>query len=116
MVDYRLYGRLLHGLSDPTRLQILGVLFEGEQRPTDVVEATGLAQPNVSKHLSCLLGCGLVVREKRGREAFYRPLDGLEEVFGALDGVLSQAGQTLESCTLTDATIGTPAARREAAA
>jgi predicted ArsR family transcriptional regulator len=72
-----LQHRLLHGLSDPSRLRLLGALREGEQRVSDLVAETGLSQPNVSKHLACLRGCGLVAREKRGREVFYWPADGV---------------------------------------
>jgi len=39
---------------------------------TDICRITGLSQPNVSNHLACLLGCRLVLRESRGRFAFYR--------------------------------------------
>jgi DNA-binding transcriptional ArsR family regulator len=42
---------------------------------TEICDATGLAQPNASNHLACLLGCRLVVREQRGRFAYYRLAD-----------------------------------------
>lgn len=64
----------------------------------DVVETTGLTQPNVSMHLSCLWDCGLVAREKRGREVYYRLIDGVAELLGAADRVLAQAGDTVGAC------------------
>lgn len=73
---------------------------------SDLVEDTGLSQPNVSKHLACLWGCGLVAREKRGREVYYRPIDGVEDLFAAVDTVLEQAGETVGACPLTDETVG----------
>lgn len=95
---------MLHGLSDPSRLRILEELREDEQRVSDLVAATVLSQPNVSKHLSCLWGCGLVAREKRGREVHYRLIDGVDELLGAVEVVLDQAGETVGSCRLTAST------------
>jgi DNA-binding transcriptional ArsR family regulator len=35
----------------------------------------GLSQPNTSNHLACLLECGLVAREQRGKYAIYSLAD-----------------------------------------
>lgn len=99
-------ARLLHGLSDPTRLRILYALREGEKRVSSLVAETSLSQPNVSKHLACLWGCGLVAREKRGREVFYRPIEGLEDLLSAADDVIERAGETIGACELTAETVG----------
>jgi ArsR family transcriptional regulator, cadmium/lead-responsive transcriptional repressor len=58
----------LPGRCDHRRLAILERLLDGPRRVSDVVEATGLAQPNVSAHLACLWDCGLVARQRHGRE------------------------------------------------
>ncbi len=84
-------GAVLHGLSDPSRLRILDVLLSGEHCVHEIVAVTGLSQPNVSKHLLCLLGCGLVEREPRGRHVFYRPVDGLEEVLDRVHALAEPA-------------------------
>lgn len=49
------HGRaaLFRGFADGNRLAIIAQLTAGEQRVTDIVRATGLAQPNVSAHLAC---------------------------------------------------------------
>jgi DNA-binding transcriptional ArsR family regulator len=67
----RLSARLFRGLGDPSRLALLEALRAGEANVGDLVARTGLSQPSVSTHLACLLGCGLVTREQRGRFAFY---------------------------------------------
>ena len=90
--------QLLHGLSDRSRLAILQTLLPQERRVTDVVLQTGLSQPNVSQHLACLWGCGLVTREKRGREVFYRAIPGVAELLKAVAGVLDSAGETMNTC------------------
>lgn len=89
---------LFHGFSDPRRLAIVEQLAGGARRVSDVVEATGLAQPSVSTHLGCLWECGLVARERRGREVHYRLVDGVAELLAAADAVLDRAGETVGAC------------------
>ena len=62
-------------LGVPVRLQILNELSGGERTVSELVEATGSTQPNVSKHLSTLLTHRLVKREKRGNCAHYSVAD-----------------------------------------
>jgi DNA-binding transcriptional ArsR family regulator len=100
-----LHRRLLHGLADPSRLRILEAMRHGECRVSDVARETGLSQPNVSKHLACLWGCGLVAREKRGREVYYRPIEGIDDLFAAVETVIDRAGETIGACPLTDETL-----------
>lgn len=98
----QLQAQLLHGLSDPSRLRILEVLRGDEERVSDLVAATGLSQPNVSRHLACLWGCGLVAREKRGREVYYWLIEGVADLLGAVDAVLDQAGETVGACSMNE--------------
>jgi DNA-binding transcriptional ArsR family regulator len=86
------------GLADRSRLLILQQLADGERRVSDLVEATGLSQPNVSAHLACLWDCGLVARERHGREMRYRLIPGMRQLFRATDGVLAKAGDTFGAC------------------
>src|SRR6476620_5464974 len=88
--SFELRTALFRGFADRNRLRIIVQLTEGQQRVADVVSATGLAQPNVSAHLSCLRDCGLVERERRGREVHYRLADGVIELLGAADAVLER--------------------------
>lgn len=89
---------LFRGFADANRLAILSQLAAGERRVTDIVRATGLRQPNVSAHLACLWECGLVARDRRGREVYYRPIEGVAELLVAADAVLAQAGETVGAC------------------
>ena len=70
-----LKAKLFRGFSDPSRLAILESVRDGARSVSEIVEISGLSQPNVSNHLGCLLDCGLVEREQRGRFAFYRLAD-----------------------------------------
>lgn len=58
-------------LGEPARLQILNALRDGEATVTDLVDATGLGQANVSKHLGLLHGLGFVTRRKDGLFVHY---------------------------------------------
>ena len=91
-------AQLFHGFADRSRLSIVEALRGGERRVSDVVATTGLTQPNVSMHLACLWECGLVAREKRGREVYYRLIPGVAELLAAADRVLGQAGETVGAC------------------
>lgn len=70
-----LKAKLFRGFSDPSRLSILEAVRERARSVSEIVEITGLSQPNASNHLACLLDCGLVEREQQGRFAYYRLAD-----------------------------------------
>ena len=67
-----LKAKLFRGFSDPSRLSILEALRDGPRTVSEIVEATGLSQPNTSNHLACLRDCGLVIGEQNGRYMIYR--------------------------------------------
>jgi DNA-binding transcriptional ArsR family regulator len=98
-----LKAKLFRGLADPSRLAILEALREGEQTVSEIVEATGLSQPNASAHLACLKGCGLVTSRQDGRFVAYRIADErLEDVFRAVEGVLADVAAKVYACTQQD--------------
>ncbi len=98
MSSLELRAVLFRGFADRSRLAILAALSEGSRRVSDVVEATGLSQSNVSGHLACLWDCGLVTRERRGREIHYGLVPGVAELLRAADHVLERAGETVGAC------------------
>src|SRR5215213_388700 len=100
-VDLSVAARLFHGLSDPTRLAILLQLLDGEQRVTDLVQAVGSSQSNVSNHLACLRECGLVVdRPGARRQVFYSLAHPeLIDVLAATERLLAEVGHDVQLCT-----------------
>jgi DNA-binding transcriptional ArsR family regulator len=62
-------------LSDPTRLELLSLLHEGEHTVSSLVSRTGQGQANVSKHLQQLHAQGFVTRRRAGLYAYYRLAD-----------------------------------------
>jgi DNA-binding transcriptional ArsR family regulator len=61
-----------NAVAEPRRRDILNYLSAKERPVGDIVEALGLAQPSVSKHLRVLLDVGLVDVRREGRRMFYR--------------------------------------------
>jgi DNA-binding transcriptional ArsR family regulator len=58
-------------LADPTRRRILVALLDGGAFPTELADALGAGRTNVSNHLACLRGCGLVRAAREGRQVRY---------------------------------------------
>ena len=58
-------------LADPTRRRILLALIDGPTYPADLAEELGVGRTNVSNHLTCLRGCGLVRATREGRQVRY---------------------------------------------
>lgn len=67
--------RLGRALADPTRCRLLLALLDGPAYPGGLAESLGLTRPNVSNHLTCLRGCGLVVCRPEGRQMRYELVD-----------------------------------------
>lgn len=86
-------NRLGRAMADPTRSRILLSLLEKPGYPAALARDLGLSRTNVSNHLACLRGCGIVVAEAQGRQTRYeiadahltRALEALVEVVLAVD-------------------------------
>jgi DNA-binding transcriptional ArsR family regulator len=61
-----------NAVAEPRRRAILSYLSARERPVGDIVEALGLAQPSVSKHLRVLRDVGLVDARRDGKQMFYR--------------------------------------------
>lgn len=62
-------------LSDRARLSLLQELRNGPRTVNELVEATGMGQANVSRHLAQLFTNGLVARERDGVYVRYELAD-----------------------------------------
>lgn len=99
-----LKAKLFRGFSDPSRLSILEALREEARSVSEIVEITGLSQPNASNHLACLLDCGLVDREQRGRFAYYRLADPrVGRLLATADEILTDVARGVYVCPRYDA-------------
>src|SRR6478735_7648281 len=61
-----------NAVAEPRRRQILDILADGERPVNDLVGLTGLAQPQVSRHLRVLREVGAVDVRDVGRQRLYR--------------------------------------------
>lgn len=67
--------RLGRAMADPTRARILVALLDEPSYPAVLAQTLGLRRTNVSNHLACLRGCGLVIGEPQGRQTRYQIAD-----------------------------------------
>jgi DNA-binding transcriptional ArsR family regulator len=70
-------------LGEPARLNLLNALRGGEMTVNELVDATGLGQANVSKHLQSLYAAKFVDRRKEGLFTYYALAD--RDVFRLCD-------------------------------
>lgn len=99
-------------LADPTRLQILNLLRDGERNVGELAQLCGFSSANVSRHLAFLTQQGLVARESRGTAVYYRIAD--ESVYALCDLVCGNIGRALER-TASGRRVFAAAARAPAA-
>jgi DNA-binding transcriptional ArsR family regulator len=75
---------LLKHVSDPTRLQVILILSEGEKHVGALCTQLGQSQPAVSHHLALLRHGGIIAPRRQGKNNFY----SLTEVGGELAKVV----------------------------
>lgn len=88
-------------LSELSRLQVLCVLKSGSKNVSEIMEATGLGQANVSKHLKILAQASIVTRQPKGVAVYYAITDPLifdlcELVCQSLETRLQEQSQQLQ--------------------
>lgn len=83
-------AKVFKALGDPTRVKLLSLISasaSAEMCLCDLTEPVGLSQPTVSHHMKQLVEAGLVVREQRGRWAYY---SAVTSVLTAATGALTE--------------------------
>jgi DNA-binding transcriptional ArsR family regulator len=64
-------AKFIRGFADKTRLQILHCIKEKEKTVSQIVQEINGNQSNISQHLSCLKGCGIIVGRQEGKYVYY---------------------------------------------
>jgi DNA-binding transcriptional ArsR family regulator len=82
-------------LAEPARLQVLHCLRVRELTVSEIIDATGLGQANVSRHLQLLHSHGFVSRRKDGLYVYYALAD--QRVFKLCDLVCDSLDATVTS-------------------
>jgi DNA-binding transcriptional ArsR family regulator len=81
-------------LAEPMRIKLLDQLRDGDATVTELQEALGASQQNVSKHLGILHSAGMVARVKDGNHARYSIAD--EGVFELCEQVCGSVRRQLD--------------------
>ena len=81
-------ARLFGALAEPSRLALLQALQHGPCTVSELIEAVGMKQANVSKHLAILHDQHLVKRERAGTTVRYEIADKM--VFSLCDLVCTK--------------------------
>jgi DNA-binding transcriptional ArsR family regulator len=61
-----------NAVAEPRRRDILNYLAMQERSVTEIVDAMGMEQPSISKHLKVLKSVGLVEARREGRQMLYK--------------------------------------------
>ncbi len=80
---------LLKHVSDPTRLQVILILAEGERHVGALCEQLNQSQPAVSHHLALLRHGGIISPRRAGKNNFYSLTDVGENLSKVVQGLIS---------------------------
>lgn len=86
MEDEKIYSKhaeACKAFTNETRLKIIDILRDGEKSVSELAEATGLNQPNVSQHLRKLKNKDFVKKRREGNRIYYSIRN--EKIFEAFD-------------------------------
>lgn len=98
-VDMDTKMKFLNGFSHKTRVQILEHIKEEEKTVSQIVDDLEGNQSNISQHLACLKGCGLIVGRQEGKYVYYRVRNQLvRDLLTMFDEVLEDVQDNIASC------------------
>ncbi len=86
VIDYSEQAKILKALAHPSRLHIVDMIRKKQPCVRALEEALGLAQSNVSQHLSLLRHTGIVEAERDGNQVCYRIKN--EQVLKLMDAMI----------------------------
>lgn len=79
---------LLKHVSDPTRLQVILILSEGERHVGALCEQLSQSQPAVSHHLALLRHGGIIAPRRQGKNNFYSLTETGESLATVVKGLI----------------------------
>jgi ArsR family transcriptional regulator, arsenate/arsenite/antimonite-responsive transcriptional repressor len=92
--DAAVLASRLKAVAEPARLRLVSLVLASPSQEAcicDLMEPLRLSQPTVSHHMKVLVSAGLLVREKRGRSAYFR---AVPTAFEALAQALQPTAST----------------------
>jgi len=80
---------LLKHVSDPTRLQVILILSDGEQHVGALCSQLSQSQPAVSHHLALLRHGGIIAPRRQGKNNFYSLTDTGTDLAAVVKGLMT---------------------------
>jgi ArsR family transcriptional regulator len=88
---YELHAEFCKVFTSPVRIEILDLLRDGKKTVSELVELTGLNQPNISQHLHVMKEKNIVRTEKQGSNVFYSLANPrISKAFGIMKEILKE--------------------------
>lgn len=95
-----IYAKFFHGLSNPTRFKIVEALLDDEMNVSQLVDAIGASQSQVSNQLACLKWCGYVTSRQEGKYILYRISDErVRTILQLAKEIVADNAEHIRSCT-----------------
>jgi DNA-binding transcriptional ArsR family regulator len=92
-------AKFIRGFSDKTRLQILHTIKNKELTVTQIVDELKGNQSNISQHLACLKGCGIIVGRQEGKYIYYSLRnEQINQLLHLMDIVFNQVEEEVAAC------------------
>ncbi|WP_028577347.1 ArsR/SmtB family transcription factor [Desulfomicrobium escambiense] len=95
-------AEILKALSDPTRLRIVSLLRHGELCVCDLMEALGIPQSTISRHLATLKNAGWVKARRSGKWMHYVLLDPVPSLQMRIADILREELPLIAACREDD--------------
>jgi DNA-binding transcriptional ArsR family regulator len=79
----------LKQVSDPTRLQVILMLSEGEKHVGAICDQVNMTQPAVSHHLALLRHGGIIAPRRQGKNNFYGLTEAGERLAAVVKDIMA---------------------------
>ncbi|GGE55872.1 transcriptional regulator [Pullulanibacillus camelliae] len=97
--DMGMKVKFLQGFSHKVRIQILECIKQEEKTVSQIVNELNGNQSNISQHLACLKGCGLIVGRQEGKYVFYSLRNQhVRDLLDMFDVVLEEVENDVACC------------------
>jgi ArsR family transcriptional regulator len=97
--NFELKAKFIRGFSDKTRLQILECIKDKEKTVSQIVEEVQGNQSNISQHLTCLKGCGIIFGRQEGKYVLYSlSHEKIKDMLTMFDSVLTLVHDGVTKC------------------
>lgn len=100
---FRLYREFFRALANPTRFAIVQRLRTRPHNVGQIAETLGFEQSRVSHNLACLLNCGFVLWDWKGKNKIYRLNPEVAQVLAGIEKHLARYAPALDGCRVLDA-------------